>query len=116
MPVIHTHVSVKTTKEQRDELKQVYGQAITALPGKSEGWLMCPFEDDMPIYRSGTDDTPAAYIEVNAYGTSPAPRRAWEEMTAQIMPALERILGIPQDRVYIRYTVTPDWGWNGMNF
>ena len=42
MPVIHTHVSVSTTAEQREALKSAYGKAITAVPGKSEGWLMCP--------------------------------------------------------------------------
>ena len=41
MPVIHTHVSVSTTPEQREALKAAYGKAITAVPGKSEGWLMC---------------------------------------------------------------------------
>ena len=44
MPVIHTHVSVPTTAEQRDALKTAFGQAIPAVPGKSEGWLMCLFE------------------------------------------------------------------------
>ena len=58
MPVIHTHVSVKTTPEQREALKAAYGKAITVVPGKSEGWLMCPFEDDMPIYFGGSDDAP----------------------------------------------------------
>ena len=53
MPVIHTHVSVPTTPEQREALKAAYGKAITAVPGKSEGWLMCPFEDNMPIYFGG---------------------------------------------------------------
>ena len=67
MPVIHTHVSVKTTPEQREALKAAYGKAITAVPGKSEGWLMCPFEDDMPIYFGGSDDAPAAYVEVNVF-------------------------------------------------
>ena len=61
MPVIHTHVSVSTTPEQREALKAAYGKAITAVPGKSEGWLMCPFEDNMPIYFGGSDDQPAAY-------------------------------------------------------
>ena len=54
MPVIHTHVSVSTTPEQREALKAAYGKAITAVPGKSEGWLMCPFEDNMPIYFGGS--------------------------------------------------------------
>ena len=107
MPVIHTHVSVKTTPEQREALKAAYGKAITAVPGKSEGWLMCPFEDDMPIYFGGSDDAPAAYVEVNVFGRS---------VTEQIMAALGKELGIPADRTYIRYTATTDWGWNGGNF
>ena len=112
---IHTHVSVPTTPEQREALKSAYGKAITAVPGKSESWLMCPFEDNMPIYFAGDDSKPAAYVEVNVFGSS-VPGSAWEKLTRQIMAALEQELGIPQDRTYIRYTATTDWGWNGGNF
>lgn len=111
MPVIHTHVSVPTTPEQREALKAAYGKAITAVPGKSEGWLMCPFEDNMPIYFGGSDDQPAAYVEVNVFGRS-VPGSAWEKLTESIMAALNSTLGIPEDRTYIRYTATTDWGWN----
>ena len=75
MPVIHTHVSVSTTPEQREALKAAYGKAITAVPGS-----------------------------------------AWEKLTESIMAALNSTLGIPEDRTYIRYTATTDWGWNGSNF
>ena len=70
MPVIHTHVSVPTTPEQREALKAAYGKAITAVPGKSEGWLMCPFEDNMPIYFGGKRDmtSPPPMWEVNVFG------------------------------------------------
>ena len=115
MPVIHTHVSVSTTPEQREALKAAYGRAITAVPGKSEGWLMCPFEDNMPIYFGGSDDQPAAYVEVNVFGRS-VPSSAWEKLTQNIMAALNSTLGVPEDRTYIRYTATTDWGWNGGNF
>lgn len=71
MPVIHTHVSVSTTPEQREALKAAYGKAITAVPGKSEGWLMCPFEDNMPIYFGGSDDQPAAYVEGSTCSAAP---------------------------------------------
>ena len=103
MPVIHTHVSVSTTPEQREALKTAYG------------WLMCPFEDNMPIYFGGDDSQPAAYVEVNVFGRS-VPGSAWEKLTEQIMAALGKELGIPADRTYIRYTATTDWGWNGGNF
>lgn len=115
MPVIHTHVSVSTTPEQREALKTAYGKAISAVPGKSEGWLMCPFEDNMPIYFGGDDSKPAAYVEVNVFGRS-VPGSAWEKLTEQIMAALGKELGIPADHTYIRYTATTDWGWNGGNF
>ena len=115
MPVIHTHVSVPTTKEQRDTLKSLYGQAIPAVPGKSEGWLMCIFEDNLPMYFGGDDSAPVAYVEVNVFGSS-VPKSAWEKPTPAIMGALGDTLQIPADRTYIRYTATPDWGWNGGNF
>lgn len=41
---------------------------------------------------------------------------SWEKLTESIMAALNSTLGIPEDRTYIRYTATTDWGWNGSNF
>ncbi|WP_311375614.1 phenylpyruvate tautomerase MIF-related protein [Alloscardovia omnicolens] len=116
MPVIHTHVSVETTQSQREELKSIFGKAITAIPGKFETWLMCPFEDNMPIYFGGDDSQPAAYVEVNVLGRNPIARECWESLTEQIMAALNEVLGIAKDHIYIRYTATADWGWNGSNF
>ena len=55
MPVILTLVSVSNTPLQLEALKTAYGKAISAVPGKSEGWLMCPFEDNMPINFGGDD-------------------------------------------------------------
>ncbi|MFC2496387.1 phenylpyruvate tautomerase MIF-related protein [Scardovia wiggsiae] len=116
MPVIHTHVSVTTTPEQREALKNAYGEAISILPGKSEGWLMCPFEDGMPIYFAGDDKEPAAYVEINAFGRSPVSPDTWERLGQAVMKAVHETLGISEDRMYIRYTATADWGWNGGNF
>lgn len=42
MPVIHTHVSVPTTPEQREALKAAYGKAITAVPGQVRGLANVP--------------------------------------------------------------------------
>ena len=68
MPVIHTHVSVPTTAEQRDALKTAFGQAIPAVPGKSEGWLMCLFESDVPMYFGGTNDACVAEAHARDHG------------------------------------------------
>ena len=92
MPVIHTHVSVTTTPEQREALKNAYGEAISILPGKSEGWLMCPFEDGMPIYFAGDDKEPAAYVEINAFGRSPVSPDTWERLGQAVMKAVHETL------------------------
>ena len=42
MPVIHTHVSVKTTPEQREALKAAYGKAITGRPRQVRGLADVP--------------------------------------------------------------------------
>ncbi len=56
---------------------------------------MCPFEDDMPIYFGGSDDAPAAYVEVNVFGRS-VPGSAWEKLTKSIMAALNSELRHPR--------------------
>lgn len=115
MPVIHTHISTPLSADQRDRIKATYGKAITAIPGKSENWLMCPFEDNMPIYFAGDDSKPAAYVEVNIFG-SDVDRSVWEQLTQSIMQILKQEASVPSDRMYIRYTATREWGWNGSNF
>ena len=67
------------------------------------------------IYFGGDDSQPAAYVEVNVFGSSVL-KSAWEKLTHAIMAALNSELEIPEDRIYIRYTATTDWGWNGGNF
>lgn len=116
MPVIHTHASTPISKASRDRLKAVFGEAIAAVPGKSEQWLMCLFDGDTPIYFAGDDSEPAAFIEVSVYARGQVPASAWEELTEKITPAVAGELGIDPSRIYIKYSSTPDFGWNGANF
>ena len=43
MPFINSKISVALTDAQEQEIKARLGQAITAIPGKSESWLMVGF-------------------------------------------------------------------------
>ena len=115
MADIHTRFSGSSNAGQDLAMNGASAIAITAVRGQSEGALMCPLDDNRPIYFGGDDSKPAAYVEVNVFGRS-VPGSAWEKLTEQIMAALEKELGIPADRTYIRYTATTDWGWNGGNF
>ena len=114
MPFIDSKISIKITEDQEIELKKRLGQAISLIPGKSENWLMTGFEDGYHLYFRGDNSEPAAYIEVRIFG---GPNRdAFEKMTEEITKIFGEVLGIAPDHMYIKYSATPDWGWNGSNF
>ncbi len=114
MPFIDSKVSVKITEEQEKELKTRLGQAIALVPGKSESWLMTGFEDGYHLYFRGDNSQPTAFIEVSVFGA--ANKDAFSKLTAEITKIFGEVLGIAADHIYVKYTTTTDWGWNGGNF
>ena len=114
MPFIDSKISVKITEEQEKELKTRLGQAISLIPGKSESWLMTGFEDDYHLYFRGDNSEPIAYIEVRIFGGQN--KAAFQKTTEEITKIYGDVLGIAPDHMYIKYSATPDWGWNGGNF
>ena len=82
MPFIDSKVSVKASEEQKRELKERLGQAISIIPGKSESWLMVNIEDDQKMYFRGDDSEPVAFVSVNIYGS--ANPSAFSKMTAEL--------------------------------
>lgn len=116
MPVIRVNASTPIPRDAQVELKQAFGQAISAVPGKSEQWLMCQFEENVPTFFAGNDSEPAAYIEVSVFAHSEVPTTAWEALTEQITPVVSRTLGIDPARIYINYSASANFGWNGGNF
>ena len=58
MPFINSKISVALTDAQEQEIKSRLGQAITAIPGKSESWLMVGFEPEYKLYFRGSKDQP----------------------------------------------------------
>jgi len=114
MPFINSKVSVKMTEQQEEEIKSRLGEAVTAIPGKSESWLMVGFEDEYTLYFKGKNDQPMAFVEVSVYGSEN--RQAFEDLTGRICEIFQKILGIAPDHIYIKYEAVSNWGWNGGNF
>ena len=106
MPFINSKVSVPLTDSEKETLKGKLGQAISLIPGKSESWLMVGFEDNY--------DTKLAYVEVKIFGGTTD--EAYDKLTARLCQIYEEVLGIPQDKIYIKYEEVEHWGWNGANF
>lgn len=113
MPFINVKANVNVTKEKAESIKSALGNAITAIPGKTEGWLMVGVEGDHTLYFKGTDD-PAAMVEVQLYGNTSG--SAMQTLTGKVTNILTDNLGISADRVYVSYMLTENWGWNGNNF
>ncbi len=114
MPFINSKVNVALSEEEKDILKDKFGQAISLIPGKSESWLMVGFEDNYSLYFKGKNNTKIAFIEVKIFGR--ASDRDLDHLTAEISRIYKEVLGISQDKIYIKYEEAEHWGWNGANF
>ena len=113
MPFINVKTNAKVSADLAEQIKSKLGSAITAIPGKSEDWLMVGIESEYDLWFKG-EDAPAAMVEVSIYGS--ASSNALVTLTSHITGILTDNIGIPSDRVYVKYTSTNQWGWNGSNF
>lgn len=114
MPCIQTKVSLPLSAEQESRLKARFGETIALLPGKTEQWLMCSFEDRARLWFAGTNKEPCALVEVQIFGSAPA--AAYDRLTGELTGILQRELGLSPERVYVKYEEIAHWGWNGSNF
>ena len=113
MPFIDVKTNAKVSEDAKIQLKKELGEAITAIPGKSEAWLMVRINDSENMFFKG-DGADCAMFDVSIYGTASA--SAYDDLTARICACAENCLGIPASRVYVKYAEIEHWGWNNMNF
>lgn len=113
MPFINTKYSADITPEQETAIKSALAEDIRII-GKTETWLMLGFEPNRSLYFKGEKSEKIAFVEVSLYGN--ASRSAFEELTSAICKTLNNVLGVPSDKVYVKYSPTENWGWNGGNF
>ena len=113
MPFINVKTNAQVKDNKKESIKSALGKAITAIPGKSEGWLMVGIEPEYDLWFKGSD-APAAMVEVSVYGS--ASPSAYNALTSEITDILNLNLSISPDRIYVKYFETPNWGWNGSNF
>ncbi|NME82061.1 phenylpyruvate tautomerase MIF-related protein [Clostridium sp. SM-530-WT-3G] len=114
MPFIGSRVTVKISKEKEEILKTRLAEAAESCLGKPEKFLMVGFEDEYTLYFGGDKLEKGAFVEVKILGK--ATREEFEEMTAEICKIYGEELGIPQDKIYVKYEEVQNWGWNGSNF
>ena len=112
MPFIDVKTNIPVPADKAETVKAALGRAITALPGKSESWLMVCIEPEKQMWFKG-DSAPLAMVQVQTYGVN---AQGSDKLTAQITEILSTELGLSPDRIYVALSGTPNWGWNGSNF
>lgn len=113
MPYINLKTNIKITDDREKILREELGQAITAIPGKTEAWLMLGFEDGMKMAFRGETD-PLAMIEVDLYGK--ADPTYYDIFTRRVCDITSATLSIPGERIYVKYNEVEHWGYDGDNF
>jgi len=113
MPYIATSTNVSISGRKKESIKERMGRAIEIIPGKTEGWLMLSFRDNVSMFFKGEDD-PCAICQVKLFGT--ADEEVYEKMTEELTDILHEELDLDPDRIYVTYEEIGVWGWNGGNF
>ena len=113
MPYIETKTTRKIGALEEKALREELGQAIELIPGKTDKWLMLSFQGEVAMAFSGVEGD-AAMISVDILGH--ATDDAYSALTAKICEIVARVLSLPKDRIYIKYSEFERWGWNGINF
>lgn len=113
MPFINTMVTTEITHEKEVVLKARLGKAISLI-GKPEAYLMLKFEENCRLWFAGSNNEDAAYVEVALLHS--APKASYEKLTAAICDILSEELSIPANRVYVKYSETEFWGYDGFMF
>lgn len=116
MVIIMPFINVKTTcpisRDKECVLSAKLGEAITVVK-KSESWLQIGFEDNARLWFGGKEGN-CAYIEVSVLGEGG--KAYYSDMTKVLCDMISSELAIPPERIYVKYTETDSWGWNGGNF
>ena len=113
MPYIASSTNVSVSGRKKESIKERMGKAIELIPGKSEGWLMLSFRDNVPMFFKGEDD-PCAICQVKLFGS--ASEENYAALTEALTEIMSEELDIDPDRIYITYEEIGVWGWNGGNF
>lgn len=113
MPCILVSTNQSLSVEKQEVLKARFGKAIELIPGKTQRWLMCVFYPACNMYFQG-EKKDLAFIEVGIYGQPQ--KDDLDRLTEELMQIVGSELNIVQKDIYIKYSTTPYWGWNGKNF
>ena len=112
MPCIQLSTNQILSSDKQTILKKNFGKAIEIIPGKSEKWLMCKFQSACDMWFQG-EQKYVVFLEVSLYGEPEG--KDIDQLTKQLTQIISQELDIELENIYVKYSMTPYWGWNGKN-
>lgn len=113
MPYIDLKTDKVISKEVELNLIADFGKAIETFPGKTERYLMVNVDGGHTMAFAGEVGN-CCMVSVDLLGSATA--EVYEVMTKLTCKIVSEALGIPEDRIYVKYSEFSTWGWNGINF
>lgn len=114
MPYIEIKTNTPIPQKNEVSIKAKIAEVLTsAFPSKTENWLMVDFTEKSRMYFGGKDD-PCAMVRIALFGKGTS--AGFDKMTDGVCSLIEAELGIPADRIYVKYEEVSHWGWNNSNF
>ena len=111
MPFLRSKVNCPVSPRQEIRLKELLGEAVGLIPGKSEESLLLDFEDRCRLWLRGKNSEPAAYIEAAVFASES--HAGYPAFSARVAQIYEEVLGIPPENLYIRYEDIPAFSTAG---
>jgi phenylpyruvate tautomerase len=114
MPTLRILTNVQIPVDDRPGLLAEASNAVAAMLGKPESYVMVILEDGRDMLFAGTS-APAAYLELKSLGLAETKAASYSRTLCNLLAAA---LGIPAERVYIEFAAPPArlFGWNGGTF
>ena len=109
MPFINISTSVKV--DNKNKLLEDISLLISSLTKKPKRFVMAKLEDNSKLFFD--DHSPCCFLEIKSIGSLNPP-----DMTKTICSFVYEKIGIPKDKIYIRFEdVSAEmWGWDGKTF
>ncbi|WP_455234747.1 phenylpyruvate tautomerase MIF-related protein [Thiogranum longum] len=114
MPLLKIQTNRQLNEEQQTLLIKRASEAVAAMLGKPERYVMVSFEHNPAMLFSGSDE-PLAYLELKSIGL---PESKTSDLSQRLSSLVDGELGVRADRIYIEFADAPRsmWGWNGGTF
>ncbi len=110
MPYIQVNVSQKLSAQQKEQVKDKFGEIISLIPGKTQAVTMVDIADGRAVYLAGQPIN-GGFIDVRLYGA--AEQSGKEELTVAIFETMEKLLGIKPENLYLNILELNSWGARG---